>query len=107
MPTNQTPLQRPRRLPLNHEQEMSLRYGELPHRPAFASEEERDATPGLRTAIVAATLQPRQAPGRLVGLRKPDSVPARSRLCGGDLVRGRAYWPRARSPSCWPVAERV
>ena len=41
MPTNQTPLQRPRRLPLNHEQEMSLRYGDLPHRPGFASEEAR------------------------------------------------------------------
>jgi hypothetical protein len=43
MPTNQTPLQRPRRLALSHNEEMSLVYGELPHRPGFASEEERRA----------------------------------------------------------------
>jgi hypothetical protein len=41
MPTNQTPLQRPRRLPLSHEQEMSLRFGELASRPGFASDDER------------------------------------------------------------------
>jgi hypothetical protein len=43
MPSNRTPLQRPNRIPLSHEAEMSLRYGEMPHRPGFASEEERRA----------------------------------------------------------------
>lgn len=41
MPTNQTPLQRPRRLSLGHEAEMSLRYGDLAERPAFACDDER------------------------------------------------------------------
>ncbi len=40
MATNRTPLQRTG-LALNHEQEMSLRYGELASHFAFASEEER------------------------------------------------------------------
>lgn len=43
MSTNRTPLHRPHRLPLSHEAEMSLRYGELASRPGFASEEERRA----------------------------------------------------------------
>jgi hypothetical protein len=43
MPTNRTPLQRPNRIPLTHETEMSLRYGDLPSRPAFSGEEERRA----------------------------------------------------------------
>ena len=41
MSTNQTPLQRPNRLGLTHDEETSLRYGDDPYRPAFASEEER------------------------------------------------------------------
>jgi hypothetical protein len=43
MPTNRTPLQRPNRIPLTHETEMSLRYGEIAGRPAFADAEERKA----------------------------------------------------------------
>jgi hypothetical protein len=43
MPTERTPLQRPHRLPLSHEAEMSLRYGELTGCPGFASAEERKA----------------------------------------------------------------
>jgi hypothetical protein len=43
MSTNQTPLQRPNRLRLSHEEELSLRYGDLPSRPAFAGDEERRA----------------------------------------------------------------
>jgi hypothetical protein len=43
MSTNERPLQRPNRLSLDHEAEMSLRYGDLPSRPAFGSEEERRA----------------------------------------------------------------
>ena len=40
-PIDRTPPQRPNRIP--HEAEMSLRYGELAERPAFAGEEERRA----------------------------------------------------------------
>jgi hypothetical protein len=43
MPTERTPLHRPHRLPLSHEAEMSLRYGDLPERRAFAGAEERRA----------------------------------------------------------------
>ena len=43
MPTNRTPLQRPRRLSLSREQAESLQYGDLPGRPAFADDEERRA----------------------------------------------------------------
>ena len=43
MSTNRTPLQRPNRIPLSHEAEMDLRYGDLPKRPAFADAEERKA----------------------------------------------------------------
>jgi hypothetical protein len=43
MPTNRTPLQRPNRLHLSHEEALSLRYGDLPERPAFAGAEERRA----------------------------------------------------------------
>jgi hypothetical protein len=41
MATNRTPLQRTGRRRLNHEQELSLSYGDLPGRPGFASDEER------------------------------------------------------------------
>jgi hypothetical protein len=41
MATNRTPLQRSGRLRLSHEEALSLRYGDLPGRPAFASEEQR------------------------------------------------------------------
>ena len=51
MPTNQTPLQRPRRLSLGHEAEMSLRYGDLAERPAFACDDGASARPpGSTTA---------------------------------------------------------
>jgi hypothetical protein len=43
MATNRTPLQRPNRLRLSHEEEMSLQYGDLPGRPGFPSGEERRA----------------------------------------------------------------
>jgi hypothetical protein len=41
MSTNQTPLQRPRRLALSHAEEMSLQFGELPSRPGFPNAEAR------------------------------------------------------------------
>jgi hypothetical protein len=43
MSTNRMPLERPRRLPLSHDQDMSLRYGDLASRPGFANTEERKA----------------------------------------------------------------
>ena len=43
MATNQIPLQRPHRLALSPGEEMSLIYGERPHRPGFASAQERKA----------------------------------------------------------------
>jgi hypothetical protein len=43
MSTNRMPLERPRRLPLSPEQDMSLRYGELASRPGFANTEQRKA----------------------------------------------------------------
>ena len=43
MSTNQTPLHRPNRLALSRAEAESLRYGDLPGRPGFASDEERCA----------------------------------------------------------------
>ena len=69
MSTNQRPLQRPRRLSLNSEEEKSLQYGDLPDRPGFPSEKERKAA-WFATAIGCCALHRRPEAGRLVVLRK-------------------------------------
>ena len=99
MPTNQTPLQRPRRLSLGHEAEMSLRYGDLAERPAFACDDERrEAAWFYHRDRLLMHCSHGQRPAGWWDFESPIPYPEdaimRRRCCTRP-----GCWPRARLPS--------